>query len=401
MRVDIDGCITAVLSTGEFPMHFFDTERGDVCIIDSNKSLDSFAEKIGTSRRYLDITHFDDKDYDDIMMDFIDLVSTMGSKRLSDRLKKILVENSWKGTLIELEKDTEGWIHAWDQHIHDEGYTQAVAWLMNISNVKITEKFEGCGDCEICKAMEGGKNGYGDLMEAFTQQNMKPQLHQKVTRLSRPIPTHVLQLKIELTNSKPLVWRRILIPDSYSFFDLHVAIQDVMPWFGGHLHQFFDKTPYISRDYRIIKYPDPNDDVDFGFGPSIICLDETQTVVTDFLKKEKDKVWYEYDFGDGWMHKITLEKMLPYTEGVKLPDILAGKNMCPWEDSGGLGGFYEKISILKDTKHKDYKEIREWLEYIGEDIPEDISEAIRVFDKEEVIWSDLDKELKIFRNYFK
>ena len=39
-------------------------------------------------------------------------------------------------------------------------------------------------------------------------------------------------------NTDPLVWRRVQVPESYSFWDLHVAIQDAMGWKDYHLHEF-------------------------------------------------------------------------------------------------------------------------------------------------------------------
>ena len=40
----------------------------------------------------------------------------------------------------------------------------------------------------------------------------------------------VHQFLVVLANTDPLVWRRIKVPDGYSFWDLHVAIQDAMGW---------------------------------------------------------------------------------------------------------------------------------------------------------------------------
>ena len=40
----------------------------------------------------------------------------------------------------------------------------------------------------------------------------------------------VYQFKISLKEIKPPIWRRIQVPDTYSFWDLHVAIQDSMGW---------------------------------------------------------------------------------------------------------------------------------------------------------------------------
>ena len=48
--------------------------------------------------------------------------------------------------------------------------------------------------------------------------------------------TPVLQFKITLLGITPAIWRRIQVPDGYSFWDLHVAIQDAMGWLDCHLH---------------------------------------------------------------------------------------------------------------------------------------------------------------------
>lgn len=38
-------------------------------------------------------------------------------------------------------------------------------------------------------------------------------------------PASILQFRIELLGIEPLIWRRIQVPDTYTFWDLHVAIQ--------------------------------------------------------------------------------------------------------------------------------------------------------------------------------
>ncbi len=48
----------------------------------------------------------------------------------------------------------------------------------------------------------------------------------------------IIQLKISLQDSKPPIWRRILIDKDATFFELHQIIQIVMGWHNSHLHQF-------------------------------------------------------------------------------------------------------------------------------------------------------------------
>lgn len=57
----------------------------------------------------------------------------------------------------------------------------------------------------------------------------------------------VFQFKITLQNIKPMIWRRIQVSDLYTFWDLHVAIQDAMGWTDSHLHQFEIMNPTISK----------------------------------------------------------------------------------------------------------------------------------------------------------
>lgn len=151
--------------------------------------------------------------------------------------------------------------------------------------------------------------------------------------------------------SKPLIWREIIVPADYSFFDLHVAIQNSMSWTDSHLHQFFTESPYKGRS-KSIAWPMPDMDVN---------MDERKTKINDFLKNEKDSVFYEYDFGDSWMHKIELRKILDADSKEKYPQIISGKNTCPPEDCGGLSGYYDLIKIINDPKHKEYEDMIEWL----------------------------------------
>jgi len=53
----------------------------------------------------------------------------------------------------------------------------------------------------------------------------------------------VYQLKITLKGIRPPIWRRIQVPETYTFWDLHVAIQDAMGWEDAHLHEFEMVSP--------------------------------------------------------------------------------------------------------------------------------------------------------------
>ncbi|GAH94095.1 unnamed protein product [marine sediment metagenome] len=58
----------------------------------------------------------------------------------------------------------------------------------------------------------------------------------------------VYQFKITLKDIKPPIWRKIQVPKTYTFYDLHVAIQDSMGWFGYAFGLYF--LPVKEDDRR-------------------------------------------------------------------------------------------------------------------------------------------------------
>ena len=67
------------------------------------------------------------------------------------------------------------------------------------------------------------------------------------------------------------------------------------------------------------------------------------------------------DFGDGWNHKITLEKILPFDSELTIPVCLKAKGACPPEDVGGIWGYYEFLEALEDKEHPEHESYKEWV----------------------------------------
>ena len=51
-----------------------------------------------------------------------------------------------------------------------------------------------------------------------------------------------LRFHIELLGIQPPIWRELLVPARYTFWELHVAIQNAMGWHDYHLHEFHVET---------------------------------------------------------------------------------------------------------------------------------------------------------------
>ena len=173
-------------------------------------------------------------------------------------------------------------------------------------------------------------------------------------QLTKPI----LQFKISLIDSKPLIWRRIQMMESCSFYDLHVAIQDAMGWEDCHLHQFIIYTGATKKvqQRKFIGIPDDS------FGDSD-TLPEWETKVYDYLNSdEKRKIVYDYDFGDSWDHLVEFEGYFDKDPEINTyPICCDGAMACPPEDSGGLGGYYDMLDAINDKNHRNQEEYLEWI----------------------------------------
>jgi hypothetical protein len=163
----------------------------------------------------------------------------------------------------------------------------------------------------------------------------------------------VLQFKVTLLEVEPPVWRRIQVPEEYSFWDLHVAIQDAMGWLDYHLHEFSLAQP-SSR--AAIKLGLPDDEFDSGRD----TLPGWQIPVTLYLSEPGQAAKYDYDFGDGWSHEVLLEAIMLAEEGAEYPRCLDGKCACPPEDCGGPYGYANFLQAIADPEHPSHNDLVEW-----------------------------------------
>lgn len=202
----------------------------------------------------------------------------------------------------------------------------------------------------------------------------------------------IFSLKITLNDSSPSIWRRILIPSDYTFFDLHCAIQNSMGWLDSHLHGFEIGQKGTARTTSI-KFPDPEGEA--GFWEDDDYKDERVEKIADYFGKSIKQCIYTYDYGDSWDHTVLFEKETEADPKQKYPQCIAGKNACPPEDCGGLGGYDHLIEVLKNPKDEEHKDMLEWLSIEN---PNEFDPAY--FDPNEVEFEDSKKRLKEFEKGF-
>lgn len=176
------------------------------------------------------------------------------------------------------------------------------------------------------------------------------------------------QLKVTLNGTKPPIYRRILIIPEIKLPKFHYIIQIIMGWTDSHLHQFIIDGQFYGE-------PHPDDWTE--------VINYNNIKIKDVLVYPKDKIKYEYDFGDGWEHVITLEKIIESKEEFNIKCI-KGERCCPPEDCGGVGGYYNLLEIINDPRDEEYESMIEWLgdEYDPEYFNiEEINNELEYFNK--------------------
>lgn len=204
------------------------------------------------------------------------------------------------------------------------------------------------------------------------------------------------QLKVELVDSQPLIWRQVVIPADVTFKRLNDTIREAMGWdiLSHHLYEFsfpqemlritndeeaYDRYKYYSAKYKNkqpTKRADPH-----GMIARLLQTNirQPQTIKIDSFLEKYGTFQFLYDFGDCWLHTITLEKVIDdYQFGY--PTVLAGEGACPPEDVGGIDNYYEFLKAWSDPSHPEHEEMREWAgrRYQGFDL-ERINSNLRHF----------------------
>ncbi len=159
-------------------------------------------------------------------------------------------------------------------------------------------------------------------------------------------PADIYQLKITLQDIRPPIWRRVQVSSDVTLAKLHRIIQEVMGWFDSHLHQFI-----VDRAY----YGTPDSEASYEI------RNEKKVKLSELPLKPKAKFLYEYDFGDGWEHKILLEDILQPKPDVRYPVCIGGERACPPEDCGGVPGYADFLEAIRNPDHEEHEETLEWI----------------------------------------
>lgn len=137
-------------------------------------------------------------------------------------------------------------------------------------------------------------------------------------------------IKIRLDKFKPLYWRDLIIPAGITFKDLDDIFKILWGFTGYHLSQFTFKNSdeIIAGDIRM--FPFAEDELD------------GKEVIIDLYFETTKKIYWEYDFGDGWSFTVEIKKTVDYDKDYPTVKRFKGEYDLA-DDIGGTYGFKKLI----------------------------------------------------------
>lgn len=166
-----------------------------------------------------------------------------------------------------------------------------------------------------------------------------------------------VKIQVDLDLERYVARRILQVPYRVSFSFLHRVLVQAFGWKDYHLHEF-EVTDSKGQGHMIVMELDFDDES--MRRPGFLYHNETQTMLSDFMKESKT-FKYTYDFGDYWVHTVTVLTE-PFDLDIDYPICLEAEGQTPPEDVGGVGGFLNFLDITADPDHEEYQEWVDWAE---------------------------------------
>jgi hypothetical protein len=170
----------------------------------------------------------------------------------------------------------------------------------------------------------------------------------------------VLEVRVKLVDGEPEIWRRFELRGSLALSEVHQVLQAAFGWEEGHLHRFVASDPFVPLRPVGGEFPEfpqwlPGQQCDEpGDGLEEKCF------LDQLLTLGSGEAFYEYDFGDSWLHWLELVSRRPADDSPPAW-LIGGARRGPLEDSGGFPVYEEIMDALADPSHPDHAEQSAWV----------------------------------------
>lgn len=172
----------------------------------------------------------------------------------------------------------------------------------------------------------------------------------------------LLQVKVSIVGAEPAIWRLLDLDPSLTLDEVHDVLQAAVGWRDTHLHSFTDTDPYKRLRAVNGQVPEPRrwvaEDLLDDFEEDLL---ESDYVLGQVLTAESGPLFYEYDFGDGWIHRLELTGSLPKPANAARARLEDGARRAPMEDSGGIGGYLDLLDALASPSHENHADLKAWV----------------------------------------
>ncbi len=193
-----------------------------------------------------------------------------------------------------------------------------------------------------------------------------------------PAEQLALTVRVDVDGTKPPVWRRLVLHGDLTLDEVHAILQAAFGWQDYHLHRFWPgPKKELWTGPHFVTEADVEEGEE-GILESTVRLDQ-------MLRSPGDRLFYTYDFGDGWHHTLRLESLAPLEDDSPPAACTGGRMAGPLEDSGGPTGHNRLVEAFRtdpslaalDEEQRDWlppdwdpgeftvEEVGERLSYIG------------------------------------
>lgn len=140
----------------------------------------------------------------------------------------------------------------------------------------------------------------------------------------------IYQLKASLDGIDPPIWRTFLVPSTATLHEVHRILQLLFHWYDYHLYRF---------DFADRSFEAPDEEAAHE--------DATRVRLADLRFRVGSTLRYTYDYGDNWIHSVTVEDIDAPGDPDWMPWLLAGERHGPPEDCGGPHRYGELLLALQ------------------------------------------------------
>jgi pRiA4b ORF-3-like protein len=167
-------------------------------------------------------------------------------------------------------------------------------------------------------------------------------------RRVKQLTTLQYQLRIELNEVQPAVWRGLLVPENVTLAKLGLILEQGMGWRGGHLHEHIVGRVHYGIPDEDWPSPEP-------------FTDERRVRLNTLVEAGARRFILLYDFGDSWEHTVKVEDLVMPSAVDNRVQCTAGENACPPEDVGGPSGYFDFLAAVRDPTHEEHSSSLQWV----------------------------------------